>query len=62
MDGYLVDYLKEKMASKKQARNPGPVEKRIANSDGRTNRLTDFRTGGLTYWRTDQRTEGKSNI
>ena len=32
----------------KKARNQGTVEKRIANSDGRTDELTDWRTDGLT--------------
>ena len=44
-----------------QARKPGTVEIRISNSDGRTDGLTDWRTDGPT-WRTDQRTEGGSNI
>ena len=32
----------------KQGRNPVKIEKRIANSDGQINGLTDWRTGGLT--------------
>ena len=42
----------------KQARNPGTVEKRIENSDGRTDRLTDYditdydmTNYDMTYWR-----------
>ena len=34
-----------------QARNPGMVQKRIANSDELTGGLTDCRTDGLTDWR-----------
>ena len=35
----------------KQAQNPGAVDKRIANSDGRTDRLTDWHDGltGVQY-------------
>jgi len=37
----------------KQARNPGTVEKRIENSDGRTDRLTDYDMTDydMTDWR-----------
>ena len=34
--------FKKSVGMLKQARNPGMVEKRIENSDGRTDRLTDY--------------------
>ena len=45
----MLDY--ETLFRVKQARNPGTVEKRIANSDGRTDGLTNGRKADSIFKR-----------
>ena len=53
--------MPESASQNQQARNPGTVQKRIANSVGRTEGPTDERTNGQTDGQTDRRTDGQKD-